>query len=115
MYTGRCLCGGITFRISEELAPITVCHCHQCRRAQGGPVGTNIPVSAANFELSRLHSKVDPGASEMKVKVGVRSRVLPRIPEVIVVSGGWVPTVKARVAGVGSTLPAGSIARTAKV
>jgi hypothetical protein len=52
MHTGRCLCGGITFRISEELAAINVCHCSQCRRAQGGPVGTNIPVSEASFVLS---------------------------------------------------------------
>jgi hypothetical protein len=55
MHTGRCLCAGITFSISEELAPISVCYCQQCRRAQGGPLGTNIPVSAAAFTLS------DPG------------------------------------------------------
>jgi hypothetical protein len=52
MHTGSCLCGGITFRISGDLAPIVVCYCSQCRRAQGGPAGTNIPVPEASFLLS---------------------------------------------------------------
>jgi len=50
-YTGGCLCGGITFRIEAELAPIQVCHCAQCRKAQGGPFATNIPVAESAFSL----------------------------------------------------------------
>jgi hypothetical protein len=50
-YTGRCLCGGIRFEVTEPLAPIQVCHCGQCRQAQGGPFATNIPVKASAFEL----------------------------------------------------------------
>ena len=54
----------------------------------------------------------------MKAKVGVLSLVVPVGPDVIVVSGavvsggGAVSTVKARVAGVASVLPAASMART---
>lgn len=51
MYTGRCLCGGVRFRISAPLEPIQVCHCGQCRQAQGGPFATNTPVAAAAFDL----------------------------------------------------------------
>jgi hypothetical protein len=51
MYTGSCLCGGVQFRIEGELAPIQVCHCQQCRKAQGTPFATNIPVPAARFEI----------------------------------------------------------------
>ncbi len=51
MYTGQCLCGGVQFRIDGELAPIQVCHCSQCRRAQGTPFATNIPVATAAFTL----------------------------------------------------------------
>ncbi|TJY55177.1 GFA family protein [Sinimarinibacterium sp. CAU 1509] len=51
MYTGRCLCGGVQFRIDGELAPIQVCHCTQCRQAQGTPFATNIPVEASAFTL----------------------------------------------------------------
>lgn len=50
MYTGSCLCGGVQFRIRTELAPIQVCHCEQCRKAQGGPFATNIPVESSAFE-----------------------------------------------------------------
>lgn len=51
MHSGSCLCGGIQFDIDGELAPIQVCHCQQCRKAQGGPFATNIPVLARHFHL----------------------------------------------------------------
>ncbi len=51
MYTGGCLCGGIQFRIDAELEPIQVCHCSQCRKAQGTPFAANTPVSTSAFEL----------------------------------------------------------------
>lgn len=44
MHRGSCLCRGIVFSVSGELPPIQVCHCGQCRQAQGGPFATNIPV-----------------------------------------------------------------------
>ncbi len=50
MHTGSCLCGGIRFRIHGELAPIQICHCTQCRKAQGGPFATNIPIAASALE-----------------------------------------------------------------
>lgn len=46
-HRGSCLCGGVQFTIQGPLAPIQVCHCTQCRRAQGGPVATNVPVEAS--------------------------------------------------------------------
>lgn len=52
-YQGSCLCGGISFNIQGPLAPIQVCHCAQCRQAQGGPVATNIPVEASAVEFSQ--------------------------------------------------------------
>jgi hypothetical protein len=50
-YTGKCLCGGVQFRIDGELAPIQICHCSQCRHAQGTPFATNIPVAIDAFTL----------------------------------------------------------------
>ncbi len=50
-YTGSCLCGGIAFEVRGPLAPIQVCHCQQCRKAQGAPFATNTPVEEAAFEL----------------------------------------------------------------
>lgn len=51
MTNGHCLCGGVRFRIDAELAPIQLCHCAQCRRAQGSAFAANIPVPAAAFHL----------------------------------------------------------------
>jgi len=51
VHTGSCLCGGVQFRIDAELAPIQICHCSQCRKAQGTPFATNLPVSEAAFRL----------------------------------------------------------------
>ncbi len=53
MYTGECLCGGVRFSIAAELEPIQVCHCSQCRKAQGSAFATNIPVDVADFRLTR--------------------------------------------------------------
>jgi hypothetical protein len=50
-YTGSCLCRAIQFQINGPLAPIQICHCAQCRHAQGGPFATNIPVSRSDFQL----------------------------------------------------------------
>ena len=51
-YTANCLCEGVKFRLTTEtLAPIQLCHCSQCRRAQGTPFATNLPVARADFQL----------------------------------------------------------------
>lgn len=54
-YTGNCLCGGVAFRIVGALAPIQICHCRQCRHAQGTPFASNTPVQeeALLFERGR--------------------------------------------------------------
>jgi hypothetical protein len=51
LYTGSCLCGGVQFQIHGEMEPIQVCHCSQCRKAQGTPFATNTPVARAAFTL----------------------------------------------------------------
>ena len=53
MYTGSCLCGGIQYQISGELEAIQVCHCRQCRKAQGTPFATNIPVESQRFGITQ--------------------------------------------------------------
>lgn len=53
MYTGSCLCGGVAFSIHQELEAIQVCHCSQCRKAQGTPFATNTPVAASAFEITQ--------------------------------------------------------------
>lgn len=50
-YTASCLCSGIRLRITSELEPIQVCHCVQCRKAQGTVFATNTPVARSAFHL----------------------------------------------------------------
>jgi hypothetical protein len=63
MHTGGCLCGGIRFRVQGNLAPIELCHCSQCRKAQGGPFASNIPVAAAAFRITQGHELLAAFAS----------------------------------------------------
>lgn len=51
MYTGNCLCGGIRFRIDSQLEPIQICHCQQCRKAQGTAFASNSPIRSDAFSL----------------------------------------------------------------
>lgn len=50
---GGCLCGGIKFELRGELEPIQICHCEECRKAQGTPFVTNIAVLEENFSITQ--------------------------------------------------------------
>ena len=85
-----------------------------CAPRLNAPV-VNGDVHGANAAASTRHSNVEPASVAVNEKLGVVSLVTPLGPAVIVVSGAVVSTVNDRLAGVGSMLPAGSIARTSKV
>ncbi len=53
MYQGSCLCGGVQYEYHGEISEIAICHCSQCRRAQGTPFVTNAPVLAEKFVIIR--------------------------------------------------------------
>lgn len=44
MLKGSCLCGKVTFTYDGTIEEIALCHCSQCRRAQGGAFATNSPL-----------------------------------------------------------------------
>lgn len=48
---GSCLCGTIRYEIRGELGPIVLCHCAQCRKAQGSAFAANAPVRTADFAI----------------------------------------------------------------
>lgn len=50
-HTGSCLCGAVRYVVDGALAPIELCHCSQCRKAQGSAFAANIPVVRAAFRL----------------------------------------------------------------
>ncbi|HEY5808733.1 MAG TPA: GFA family protein [Povalibacter sp.] len=51
MYQGSCLCGKVSYEITGEPGPIGVCHCRNCRKANGSAFNAIVPVNAANFRL----------------------------------------------------------------
>ena len=69
-------------------------------------------VQTVNVPPSTRHSNVEGVSPDVNAHVGVVSLVAPLGPPVIVVSGATVSTVHVRVAGVASTLPTASRART---
>ncbi|MBL4584097.1 MAG: GFA family protein [Pseudomonadales bacterium] len=49
MTTGSCLCGEVKFAIEGTLAPLQICHCGQCQKAQGSAFVTNTPVDESKL------------------------------------------------------------------
>ncbi len=44
MLKGSCLCGKVQYQYDGDISEIAMCHCSQCRKAQGGAFATNSPV-----------------------------------------------------------------------
>jgi len=51
VHGGSCLCGAVRYEIGGELAPIQICHCEDCRKAQGSAFAANMPVPTQRFRL----------------------------------------------------------------
>lgn len=51
MIKGRCLCAGVKYEYKRPLQEVVICHCDQCKRAQGTPFASNAPIDAADFEI----------------------------------------------------------------
>jgi hypothetical protein len=53
MINGSCLCGGVQYQYAGEFGLITVCHCSECRKAQGSSSVVAAPVDVAQFQWKR--------------------------------------------------------------
>lgn len=49
MIRGSCLCRGVQYEYAGEFGTITVCHCSDCRKAQGSSTVIAAPVDTASF------------------------------------------------------------------
>lgn len=58
MHYGQCLCGKTRFEIHAALEPVQICHCAQCRQAQGTPFATNIPVRLSDTRWLSGHEQL---------------------------------------------------------
>jgi hypothetical protein len=48
---GSCLCGGVRYALTAPLTEIGLCHCQQCRKANGSAFAANAPVPETAFQL----------------------------------------------------------------
>lgn len=53
MIKGHCLCGGISYEYDGEITELAICHCNQCKRAQGTPFVTNAPILLDGFTVTK--------------------------------------------------------------
>lgn len=51
MYSGKCLCGKVEYKVHQAIEDIIMCHCSECRKVQGTAFATNGNVKNENFEL----------------------------------------------------------------
>lgn len=51
MLKGHCLCQGVQYEYQGELDEVVICHCYQCKQAQGTPFATNAPIQWAAFRV----------------------------------------------------------------
>lgn len=49
--TGSCLCGGVTFEITQAVGPFELCHCPRCRKASGSAFAAALGVRTEDFRL----------------------------------------------------------------
>lgn len=49
MLTGSCLCGALRYAVDGDLGPIAMCHCSNCRKANGSAFATNASVDKDAF------------------------------------------------------------------
>jgi len=51
VFSGKCLCGKVTYKCNIEPKAIFNCHCEDCRRATGSVFGTNLFVPEAEVQI----------------------------------------------------------------
>lgn len=53
MIKGSCLCEDIKYVYNGQIEEVAICHCKQCKRAQGTPFVTNAPLQTARFSVTQ--------------------------------------------------------------
>ncbi len=52
MIRGGCLCGAVRYEYDGEIVELSMCHCSQCRKAQGSAFVAASPVDAAKLRIT---------------------------------------------------------------
>lgn len=68
MIKGSCLCGKVRYEYNGDIKEIAMCHCSQCRQAQGGAFATNSPVDSDKLHFSGKEFIKEFQSNENKVR-----------------------------------------------
>lgn len=52
MIKGSCLCEAVQYEYEGSFDEVVMCHCNQCKKAQGTPFVTNAPIELAQFKFT---------------------------------------------------------------
>ena len=70
MVKGGCLCGEIQYEYHGSLSELVICHCNQCKKAQGTVFAVNSPIKADLFKITQGKSRLQAySSSEKKQRV----------------------------------------------
>ena len=58
MINGSCLCEEVQYEYDGIINEVAVCHCNQCKRAQGTPFVTNAPIELEKFTFTNGSSSL---------------------------------------------------------
>lgn len=53
MIQGSCMCGAVKYEYTGDFGTITICHCSDCRKAQGSSAVVAAPVDASKFRWTQ--------------------------------------------------------------
>ena len=68
MIKGGCLCRKVRYEYDGIIEEIAMCHCSQCRQAQGGAFATNSPIDSRNLKFFGQEFIKEFETSERKVR-----------------------------------------------
>ncbi len=68
MIKGSCLCGKVSYTYQGDIQEIALCHCSQCRKAQGGAFATNSPVETEKLTFSGTEFIKEFQSNDIKVR-----------------------------------------------
>ena len=50
-FSGKCLCGSVSYKVSVDPSFVLNCHCEDCRRSTGAVFGTNVFVAEDKVQI----------------------------------------------------------------
>ncbi|MFT5608919.1 MAG: hypothetical protein ACI9PZ_002738 [Parvicella sp.] len=68
MIKGGCLCGKVSYTYAGNIEEIAMCHCSQCRKAQGGAFATNSPLDNSRLTFQGVENIKEFQSNDLKVR-----------------------------------------------